>query len=1266
MIPTKQTEKRTFSCLRRHLLLALALAMPMVSRADVTTNHADAYLLTLQQTPGAIDALRALAGYSFPQSGPLSQSSPEYVTLISLLFDSNGAHTAAWDFPQVAAQGVVSANTYLQALRSTGGLSALQSLTGLSLPSSGILSGRQIDQLFSLMYDAQGNKTAAFSKPTEVASALTTANRYLGELRSTPGALAALSRLLGKSLPTAGALSGSQVDTLIGLLYKSDGSHQDAVWNNPHESAAALAQSDKVLTELRANPESLTALSELLNKQLPSSGILNQAQIDTLISLLYKSDGSHQDSFWNNPAEAALALVQGNKVLKAFRSQPQSLAALEALVGKILPALGILNETQMDSLLGLLFKGDGSRQVAFWANDLNEAVAAVTQGNVVLTAFRGNPSALAALEALTGQKLPSSGLLNASQMDVLLGLLYKSDGTHQTALWINPPTEAIAALSQAQKVLTAFRASPAALTALEELTGKKLPASGILDASQLDVLLGLLYRSDGSRQPTMWATSLSEATAALAQANKLLKALRANPAALAALEEMVGTKIPLQGMLNETQLNALLGLLYKADGSRQATLWAEDLTQAVDTLVKANNYLKALRATPGALQALLELTGQSLPATGTLSDKEIEILIGLLFNPDGTPAPASFFPQEAAEALAMANAYMKALRGTPGALQALKDLTGIVLPASGLLNADEMHNLVGQLYTKFGARQASIWNNPIEAAKALAQANLVLKTLQANSEALVALQELVGISLPGTARILTETEIDALLGMLYKEDGTRQAALWASDPTESALALIQGNRYLKAIRAEQGAREALLSLTGKSLPVLGRLDQKQMDVLLGLLYQKDGTRQQAVWKDPALAAKGLTKAQNFLEELRNKGVYKELNELTGATLPLTGILDEAQLDFLFKQLYNASGEPTQAYNSPETAVDAIHHAYDYWNKLRNTSGGLQALRDLVGIDLPASGPLGTTPATVQEKMEQLVGMLFDAKEQPTEAYKNPQNAVEVLIHGKALLDALRSTPGALDGFREVTGKSLPRSGPLTEDQLYYLMLQLFKSDGKSHTEAWDNPSSAAQKLAQQSSKSILGPLLVALVGGVAAGFVVAGFAGAPAGILSGLAVGGALAAFGVQRVRSQQNAIRTTPSTNAATNSLAPTPSVLPLPTIAPLGVPAPRSSLAISPAVRLPQGQRTTDLVTVTPGSRIVGATAPNLAYEPLFIPDPNRPGESLKTPSGQRAILDQFRWLSNAQSPNARPAASREALRYGAASNKGVGVVAPDQNSR
>src|ERR1035438_8210734 len=98
--------------------------------------------------------------------------------------------------------------------------------------------------------------------------------------------------------------------------------------------------------------------------------------------------------------------------------------------------------------------------------------------------------------------------------------------------------------------------------------------------------------------------------------------------------------------------------------------------RADDTLDHANAYLQALRDTPNGLTALADLTGESLPADGPLTNPQMQWLITQLFNPDGSYTLAYTNPTAAAQAVPPGDTYLQTLRQTSGAMTSLQDLTG--------------------------------------------------------------------------------------------------------------------------------------------------------------------------------------------------------------------------------------------------------------------------------------------------------------------------------------------------------------------------------------------------------------------------------------------------------------------------------------------------------------------------------------------------------------------------------------------------------------
>src|SRR5258708_2198451 len=101
---------------------------------------------------------------------------------------------------------------------------------------------------------------------------------------------------------------------------------------------------------------------------------------------------------------------------------------------------------------------------------------------------------------------------------------------------------------------------------------------------------------------------------------------RATAGALDALAYLNGHEaLPSSGKLTGDQIYFLIGQLYKADGSLQSFVTKGTFDQAAQNIVYAASYLKSLRGTAGALEALAYLNNNTaLPSMGKLTGDQID------------------------------------------------------------------------------------------------------------------------------------------------------------------------------------------------------------------------------------------------------------------------------------------------------------------------------------------------------------------------------------------------------------------------------------------------------------------------------------------------------------------------------------------------------------------------------------------------------------------------------------------------------------------
>lgn len=1215
----------------------------------------DTYLKTLRTTPGALVAVQTLNGVTFPSTGPLNPTTLDF--LFTQLFDSNGNPTTAYVLPAEAAQATVNAVNYLTVLRQdAASLSALKTLTGQSLPSSGPLSVEQVQFLFQQLFNADGTKSVAFSNPQGAAQGIVHAVAYLSALRNDPAALGALKTLTGASFPTSGPLSGAQIDLLFEQLFNADGT-QAVAYSNPAAATQSLVHAVAYLNVLRQNPAALAGIASLTGTTLPASGALTPLQINFLFQQLFNSDGTHSGAY-NDPDGAAQGIIHAVSYLNALRLDPAGLAAVATLTGQSLPNSGPLNLAQINFLFQQLYNADGTTSVAY--DKPAEGVQALVHAVAYLDALRKNPSALAGVATLTGQSLPASGALSLTQIDFLFKQLFNADGSHSAAY--DKPSEAAESIAHAVAYLNALRQDPTALAGIATLTGTALPANGPLSLAQIQFLFSQIFNADGSHAPAY--DNPAEAVQSVSHAVAFLNALRKEPGALAGVAALTGQTLPAQGPLTAQQIQFLFEQIFNADGSRSIAY--DDPAEGAKGIVHAAAYLDALRKTTGALQGLAQLSGKTLPVSGPLTNAQIEFLFQQLFDAKGQHTSAYDKPLEAADAIVHALAYLDALRKTPGALEALEKLTGHRLPASGTLSAEEIQFLFQQLFKADGSKSVA-YDHPEDAAAALVSAYTFWQVFVKNPEALAALQRITGRTLPAQGP-LSVAEIDFLFSQLFDANGNKTNAFF--HPEDAALGIIAADKYVSALRTTPGALDAFAELLGQKFPSSGPLSFVNLTFVFQQLYGADG-KPTLAYTNPARAAQAVVSANNYLRKLRETGVIKDLNFLTGQKLPDTGLLSPDQIQFLFKQLFEASGNTSKAFDDPESAAKDIHHARLLVDALRHTTNGtfsaVGALNALTGAGIPTGDVALSDPndsanyeSLLSSRLKTIFQILYilDKDGNPTvnkRAWDTPEVAAHDVLAAWTFLKALRSTPGALEGVQQLAGFKLPESGFLSDADLTNLMGLLFdpkNRDGLS--QAYNDPYGAAAIFAQQGSSSGHGGLWLGLglIGAGLAGAML--FGGVPAKLLGlGLALGG----IGVLVHSGHQAAKKAaphSPSTAVTASGTKVSPVV-----VSPVEA---TSDQVASKSVSMPVtgGVDLTKVTVADPSSKLVGPATPRNAYIPLFSGqgDPTNPAANSRA---SRAAFDQFRWLVDAQSSDTSAASRQAAVRNAAASNKNVGVADP-----
>ena len=472
------------------------------------------YLQTLQQTPGALAALQALTGNSLPTMGTLLTTA-QIQFLYTQLFDANGKPQTAYTNPTQAAQAIQPALTYLQTLQQTpGALTALQALTGNSLPTTGtLLTTAQIQTLYTQLFDANGNPTLAYNSATQgqaVANVVAAAG-YLSALQANNGAgINALNALTGQSLPTSGSITGtpdqitSQIQFLFTQLFDVNGNKTLAYDSATQGQAVAnVVAAAGYLSALQANNGAgINALNALTGQSLPTSGSLTgtpdqiTAQIQFLFTQLFDVNGNKTLAYNSATQDQAVDnVIAAAKYLSALQANNGAgINALNALTGQSLPTSGSFTGTpdqitsQIQFLFTQLFDVNGNKTLAYDSATQGQAVANVVAAAGYLSALQANNGAgINALNALTGQSLPTSGSFTGtpdqitSQIQFLFTQLFDVNGNKTLAYDSGTQSQAVANVVAAAGYLSALQANNGAgINALNALTGRSLPLSGPL------------------------------------------------------------------------------------------------------------------------------------------------------------------------------------------------------------------------------------------------------------------------------------------------------------------------------------------------------------------------------------------------------------------------------------------------------------------------------------------------------------------------------------------------------------------------------------------------------------------------------------------------------------------------------------------------------------------------------------------------------------------------------------------------------------------
>jgi hypothetical protein len=473
---------------------------------------------------------------------------------------------------------------------------------------------------------------------------------------------------------------------------------------------------------------------------------LNEDQLTTLFGQLFKAGTDANGNpilsdAYNNPATEAQTVIAADNYLIALRAgtyqdlqgnNASTLDAFNYLFGQTFQNEGPLSDDQLTLLFGQLFTETGDRSKGY--NDPMHAVQDVGHAANFFIALQatsytdldGNTwNNLNAFNELTGLNIQPGVALTQDQLATLFADLYTTQANPDGTVSIVPteayfnPMDAAANWGTAANYLTALRANNGAgLDALKNLTGLDFPPSGKLTPDEIAALMGLLFTNDanGKTVPTLANTMPAQATDLVTHASAFLDSLRKTSGALDALKYLLGMSFPGIGeALDVADIGFLFAQLFHDDGQLQdangnyTRAYADPQQAAVD-FIKADDYLTALRATPGALDAVNDIFGLQLPSDGKLDPDptqntgQLKFIMGQLYASDGSTAMAYNEPAKASTATVHADAFLKALRTTPNALAQLQFVFGVTFPPSGYLtDKSQIEKLFGFLFNKDGS-----------------------------------------------------------------------------------------------------------------------------------------------------------------------------------------------------------------------------------------------------------------------------------------------------------------------------------------------------------------------------------------------------------------------------------------------------------------------------------------------------------------------------------------------------------------------------------
>ncbi|MCX5782413.1 MAG: hypothetical protein NT145_06895, partial [Elusimicrobia bacterium] len=207
--------------------------------------------------------------------------------------------------------------------------------------------------------------------------------------------------------------------------------------------------------------------------------------------------------------------------------------------------------------------------------------------------------------------------------------------------------------------------------------------------------------------------------------------------------------------------------------------------------------------------------------------------------------------------------------------------------------------------------------------------------------------------------------------------------------------------------------------------------------------------------------------QSIAEPANTTGALASFNSLTGQSIPASGPLSGAQLQWIIGNEIYAGGVRQTTYDTTAGANQAatdINQAYTFLLALRavGNEDALALYNMSATYDIAASGAL------TSDQITELIGRMYEADGAThSAAYNNPATAVDDMAHAYRFLVALRAAGNedALALYNLSTINDIAATGDLTPAQVTELVGRMYEADGTTHSAAYTDAATAVDDMA---------------------------------------------------------------------------------------------------------------------------------------------------------------------------------------------------------